>query len=124
MQAAISAGYSKSTASLGPSALRVQIKGLDKAFRSLERRILSRKPDELKQAAIDRIVKTCEDDDNRDNLKAAELIGRFKSVDLFVRNTETQIGIFAALGETIAAESNALAEYESPTIEVTGKPAE
>jgi hypothetical protein len=96
---------------------------MDKAFTKIAQQV-EWKPDSLKQLAVNRIATTCADDANRDNLKAAELIGRFKSVDLFVRNTETQIGIFAALGEPIASESNALAEYESPVIDVETKPTE
>jgi len=57
------------------------------------------RPEELKKLAVYRITKTAADDKNTDNLKAAELIGKMKTVDLFVRNGEAQVGVFFGMLE-------------------------
>jgi hypothetical protein len=102
-QAAVNAGYSAASAHMGPKAMRRESKGLDSAFKRVESEI-QWQPTQLKQIAVSRITRTCLDDKNSDNLKAAELIGRFKSVDLFVRNGDAQVGIFFGAVEASDAD--------------------
>lgn len=98
---------------MGPKIMRSMVKGLDQAFLKVAQQTQWR-PEQLRQIAVTRITKTCCDDRNSDNLKAAELIGRFKSVDLFVRNGDAQVGIFFGAVEASSADIDALNPAQLP----------
>jgi len=109
-KAAVSVGYSQRSANNGPSVLSARIPGLGDAFTKVALETVWR-PEHRRSLAIHRIVKTCADDKNSDNLKAAELIGRMKDVDLFVRNGDAQVGIFFGAVEASDAD---IASLELP----------
>lgn len=112
------AGLSQSYADMGPSMVRSRVPSIDAAFKKAEA-MLEWRPDRLKQLAVNRIATTCADDRNTDNLKAAELIGKFKTVDLFVRNGEAQVGIF--FGALESSDSD-IAALELPAKEQDNTP--
>lgn len=114
-KAAVSVGYSANSADMGPDRMRKQSPGLDKAFRTVALQV-EHTPDALKKYALHRIVKTCTDDKNSDNLRAAELIGRMKAVDLFVRPGDVQVGIFAQ----IVGENKELDTIDLPALPESG----
>lgn len=110
--AAVMLGYSQAYADNGPKSMRSKVPSLNRAFNKAEQ-LVEWQPDVLKRAAVNRIATTCLDDRNSDNLRAAELIGKFKSVDLFVRNGEAQVGIFLGGLESNDAEMNAILPAET-----------
>lgn len=92
-QAALNAGYSMSSANMGEKLSRDRIPSLDNAFLH-ESRLVEWKPDDLKRMAVHKLATTVSDHRSTEGLKAAELIGKLKTVDMFVRNGDLQVGIF------------------------------
>ncbi len=112
--AAVAVGFSEAYANQGPKGISKRAPALGIAFNKAQLEVVWT-PEDRKRLAVHRIVKTCADDKNSDNLRAAELIGRMKDVDLFVRNGEAQVGVFFGM---IEGNIDALAEpIDIPAVE-------
>lgn len=96
-ESALAVGYSPSVAASGlKRLLRDSIPAAEAYNREINRfaDLASLKP-----MAVRRLYAEIIDMSSSLGMKAIELAGRFKETDWFVRNSEVQIGVFAALGE-------------------------
>ncbi len=94
---ALAAGYSLSVACRGLKALVTDSKPVADAIRRETESFITL--DKLKPLAIQRLHAEIVNSKSSLGMKAIELAGRFKETDWFVRQTDVQIGVFAALGE-------------------------
>jgi hypothetical protein len=71
-------------------------------------------PDRLKATVKQRLIRNVED--GRDEgVRSAQLLGKFKEHDWWVRNEDAPVGVFVALStrkEAITAQANAIDSYE------------
>lgn len=95
---ALACGYSQSTADKGLGRLASVSSAVSAAVRR-ETAHASASLDGLKPLAIQRLHAEIVNPKSSLGIKAIEVAGRFKETDWFVRNTDVQIGVFAALGE-------------------------
>ncbi len=91
-------GYSPRSSSLGVRATRREIPGIDAAFMRVAKEI-SWKPEEVKAAIRHRLMTDLTNGKSSGVAREAELLGRDKTIDMFVRTTDVQIGIFNNLLE-------------------------
>lgn len=96
---AMEAGYSESIAARGLKALMVQSKPLTDAIRK-ESDAFHVAVDKLRPLAINRLYFELVDPTSSNGMKAVELAGRLKELDLFVRNSETNIGVLIGVSES------------------------
>jgi hypothetical protein len=94
---ALAAGYSPGVAARGLKALCAYSSSASEAIRRESERLISL--DRLKPLAVQRLHAEIVNPKSSLGIKAIELAGRFKETDWFVRQTDVQIGVFAALGE-------------------------
>jgi hypothetical protein len=117
-QASLQAGYSLSVANKGPKGYAGgdghHRPGILKDFeRAAEEAVWG--PDLIKKIVTHRLATAVVEGKPSNVAREAELLGKMKDVDLFVRNTDVQIGIFAALMDNEAAaamDAAATAELE------------
>ena len=96
-KACLQSGYSLSVANRGPRGYLDNKPGVVKDFeRAAEDAIW--KPQTLKKIVTHRLATAVVEGKPSNVAREAELLGKMKGVDLFVRNTDVQIGIFASLG--------------------------
>jgi hypothetical protein len=110
---ALEAGYSESTANKGPAIYAQGRPGLQSAFITAAQQAdldANMMQTVSKHRLFSAIVagKACE------NTKDIEVLGRFKSNDWFVRNTDVQIGVFASLAD----DTKVAASVESLTVDL------
>jgi hypothetical protein len=106
-QACLQAGYSLSVANKGPrgysGADGHSRPGLLKDFeRAAEEAVW--KPDQLRKIVTHRLAKAIIEGKPSTVAREAELIGKMKEVDLFVRNAEVQVGIWGILSTPEAGQ--------------------
>lgn len=106
--ACLQAGYSLSVANKGPK----QYAGGDGHSRpgllkDFERAAAEAvwKPEQLRKIVTHRLAKSVIEGKPSTVAREAELIGRMKEVDLFVRNADVQVGIFGALSTPEACQA-------------------
>lgn len=98
MESALGAGYSKRVATRGAKSLMRHSKGWNLAFiRAAQEVELDGQM--LKKLIVYRLVSDVTRGKDSGVTRQAELIGRLKEVDAFVRNTDVQIGVFASLAD-------------------------
>lgn len=113
-EAATDAGYSMNTANRGEKAMRRQTRSIEVAFRTAAQEA-EYEGKVLKSMIVHRLVTDVCSGRDSGVTRQAELIGRLKEVDAFVRNTDVQIGIFAGLADDPrAAESVEALSAELP----------
>jgi len=105
--ACLEAGYSLSVANKGPrgyahggrNEMRTRRPGILKDFeRAAEETVW--KPETLKKIVIHRLATSVVEGRSSDVVREAELLGKLKEHDWFIRSGETNVGIFATLIET------------------------
>lgn len=102
-QACIKSGYSLATANRGPRGYMENKPGVRRDFaRAAEEASYS--PEFVKKAVTHRLMTAIIEGRSSDVAREAELLGRFKEHDWFVRNADLQIGIFASLAEGMVGE--------------------
>jgi hypothetical protein len=113
MDSALNAGYSKHVAARGGKSLIRQSKGWNAAFIRAAQEI-KLDGQMLKNIITYRLVSDVTQGKDSGVTRQAELIGRLKEVDAFVRNTDIQIGVFASLAD----DSKVAASVEGLTAEL------
>jgi len=103
-QACLQSGYSLSVANKGP---RGYMEGGRNEARTLRPGIIKDferaaadavwKPHQLKQIVTHRLATAVIEGRPSNVAREAELLGKLREVDLFVRNADVQVGVFAAL---------------------------
>lgn len=101
--ALIDAGYSPKLAKAGPSWMRRHSVGIDTAFVEAARQQVW-KPDEVRACIRSRLLSDITSGKSSGLGRECELLGKDKDVDMFVRNADVQVGIFANLLEPRNAE--------------------
>lgn len=96
-QAAITAGYSPKTAGRGPADLADRSPSFGIALAEETRKLPN--PQELLALSVNSLVADIRAGRSRGLEKTIETLGRFKLHDWFVRNSDTQLGVFLAFGE-------------------------
>lgn len=97
-QACIKSGYSLATANRGPRGYMENKPGVQKDFaRAAEE--ASYKPEFVKKAVTHRLMTAIIEGKSSEVAREAELLGKFKEHDWFVRNADVNIGVFASLAE-------------------------
>lgn len=121
-RACLESGFT-SYAKLGPSASRRQCKAFDQAFRQILHGPV--KAEEVKMLVRGRLLENLRQGEDR-AVRSAELLGRDKSVDMWVRPADVQIGIFQGIPTPEGAALLDALEPEQPTsskrLENTGTP--
>lgn len=97
-ESALQAGYSEAQADKGLRAVMSGSTLLTDAV-NLEYRKLTVSIDQLKPLAVTRLYREIADPESSNGIKAIEVAGRFKETDWFVRNSETNLGIFTQIIE-------------------------
>jgi len=97
-QSALDAGYSPTVAKQGPAFMRSHSIGVDMAFVEASKQ-LTWQPEEVKAVIRARLMADLTRGKSSGVERVAELLGRDKTVDMFVRNGDMQIGIFAEIGD-------------------------
>src|SRR5262252_4911706 len=97
-QACLQSGYSLATANRGPRGYVMNNPGVVKDFERAAAEAVWR-PEQLRKIVTHRLAKAVIEGKPSNVAREAELIGRMKDIDLFVRTADVQIGIFAALAE-------------------------
>lgn len=98
MDSALRAGYSRHTAARGGKSLIRQSPGWNQAFIRAAQEI-KLDGQMLKNIITYRLVSDVTLGKDSGVTRQAELIGRLKEVDAFVRSTDIQIGVFASLAD-------------------------
>lgn len=98
-QSAIDAGYSPKVGQLGPAFMRRRSVGVDMAFIEASKRLVWQ-PEDVKAIIRSRLIGDVTAGKSTGLERACELLGRDKSIDLWVRNGDIQLGIFNVLNET------------------------
>lgn len=97
-QASLDAGYALSRANRGPATSVAEMPGLREAFLR-EATAAEMDAKSLKAVVTHRLVTDVIRGRDSGVTRQAELLGRMKEVDMFVRNTDVQVGVFAALAD-------------------------
>lgn len=113
-EAVLDAGYSPSLAKLGISQLRRQSVGIDMAFVEAAKGI-KWDAEEAKACIRARLLSDLTRGKSSGLERVAELLGRDKSIDLFVRSGDIQIGIFASSDDSRTIDA-------PPTLEASALP--
>ena len=116
-QACLQSGYSLAVANKGPKSYiqggnehRTRRPGIAKDFeRAAEE--AAYKPEFIKKAVTHRLMSSVIEGKPSNVAREAELLGRMKDVDLFVRSGDMQIGILATLVESLPLEDVDLDAY-------------
>jgi hypothetical protein len=101
--AALAAGYSPKVAKLGAAYMRRHSVGVDVAFIEQAKQ-LTWEPEEVKAIIRSRLLADITSGKSSGLGRECELLGKDKDVDMFVRNADMQVGIFANLLEPRNAE--------------------
>lgn len=110
-ESAIAAGYSETFACHGlKKAMSVSNKLADAIRAEWDK--INASAERLKPLAINRLFYEISDPESNNGMKAIELAGRLKENDWWVRNSETNIGIFTQVIETTVSETTTLKEYK------------
>jgi hypothetical protein len=102
---AMEAGYSESIAARGLKAMMAQSKPLTDAIRR-ESDAFHVSVDKLRPLAINRLYFELVDPNSSNGMKAVELTGRLKELDMFVRTSETNMGILINMSDSITVSDN------------------
>lgn len=102
-QAAIAAGYSPKVAKLGVAYMRRHSVGVNVAFIEAAKQ-LAWQPDEIRAVIRSRLLTDITNGKSSGVGRECELLGKDKEIDMFVRNADVQLGVFAGLLEPGAAE--------------------
>jgi hypothetical protein len=96
--ACLQSGYSLATANRGPRGYMENRPGVARDFERAADEA-AYKPDFIKKIVTHRLMSSVIDGKPPNVAREAELLGKMRDVDLFVRNADVQLGIFAALIE-------------------------
>jgi hypothetical protein len=116
-QACLQSGYSPATANRGPRGYIENEPAVQKDFeRAAEEAVW--KPEQLKRIVTHRLATAVIEGKPSTVAREAELIGRMKDVDLFVRNADVQVGVFGLLatpeaGQMLDALNKAIDDNET-----------
>jgi len=104
---ALTAGYSESVARRGMRACMEDSKPMTEAVKR-ESESFPIKVDSLRPMALKRLYFELLDPMSSNGMKAVELTGRLKELDMFVRNSETNIGILIGMHDTPSTPDDAI----------------
>lgn len=96
---ALEIGMPESAAITGPRFLARRSSLFAAAIREVSSIKPGANPAGLRNKVLNSLDWHLSDPNSPDNLKACEVAGKLKELDMFVRNTDVQIGVLAALGE-------------------------
>jgi len=103
---AVACGFSESVADHGMKALLRDSQVFRDAVNAEWQKICA-SVDRLKPVAVARLYTEIADIESPYGIRAIEIAGKFKETDWFVRNSETNIGIFAQMVENTVIVDNA-----------------
>lgn len=104
IDAAVEAGYSLNTAQGGPADLARRTPGFQQALEEETRRIPS--STEIQALAVRTLIQDLKRGESRGLERTVETLGKMKVYDWFVRNSETNLGIFMAFTEPAQSQAN------------------
>jgi len=111
MDSALEAGYSQFEAMRGLKNAMARSSALTQAIQAEYERITV-SIDRLKPVAVTRLFREISDPESSNAIRAIEVAGKFKETDWFVRNSETNIGIFAQMVENTVIVDNSPDKFE------------